>query len=165
MEITKKNISDYILGEMSNWVVEHMPLDNTYSRGFEFDYDDRHYKTEPNCDKDGKLIVTVDVTTWEGILSYAKHYYGTMTVRVDTVSGNRYGFGYFGDVKIPKEKQTLKLELRRPVTEEDIDSNDFDALELGLGTCRFNSEQELKEVAEKVFSILFDTSKCKLVYK
>lgn len=164
-KITRENIDKY------TYVIEgkipDKPIDDHFGEGFGFDLDGKHYETKPSLDRDGKLDVIVNITSWIGIVSYAQHYYARMTAIVHNSNGNGTISGYMGGIEIPEENKTLTIELGRPLTEEENKEINNPESSLYLyepfgRILRFNTREDCLEVIHGVFDALFDKEKCNL---
>ena len=166
--IKRENFSKFILTGISGKIPEKLPIGNTFGRGFEFEYDGKRYHTEPCLNKDGKLRVFATLSTWEGIVGGASHYYGHIQVVVNNKGDDgRIIGGYMGGIKIPKENETLELDVCRPLNEDEIaqitdPNSSFYGYEEELPTVRFNSREDALDAIYGVFNALFDVSKCEL---
>ena len=162
-KITNENIRQYVRvmsGELPN-----TKINNHFGEGFEFQCDNETYHTKPLLNKDGKLIVMATITTWIGCLSYAQHYYASMLVIVKNTNGKQTISGYMGGIEIPEEFETLKLDLCRPLNDEEKaqinnPDSDFYLYEPDGYTLRFNSFQDCEKTIQDVFDFLFDRDSC-----
>ena len=166
--INRENFSKFILTGISGKIPEKLPIDNTFGCGFEFKCDGELFHTEPWLNKDGKLRVVATLSTWVGIGGGASHYYGHIQVNVNNKgeSGRIIG-GYLGGIEIPKENETLELDICRPLNEDEIaqitdPNSSFYGYEEELPTVRFNSREDALDVIHGVFNALFDVSTCEL---
>ena len=113
-----------------------------------------------------KPQVKLDISSFRGISIGAIHYYGKLKADgIKFVDGEGNGhFGYLGESvrNWPKEKQDLydssyHIEIVRPVTQEEIDKDPmrWDGYCAGWETNGFESIEEIKKIAQKVFKARF----------
>lgn len=111
---------------------------------------------------------TLEITTWQGISANAIHYYGKIKIQgVNMEYDNHPGRStscYKLQDNLPLCGWSYGLTLQRPITQQDKDEDEkatceadirFKHQPIGRLTDRFNTVEELIELAKEVFSARF----------
>ena len=93
--------------------------------------------------------VTLKISTWIGLSPGAVHFYGTLYVNgLKFIDPNGRKHNFMGAHKLPKNTESIYIELKRQLTKKDIDSERFDDYDIGDYT---NTDTEIKDFAKKIF--------------
>lgn len=115
-----------------------------------------------------RLVVNLEIKSFKGISPGAVHYYGRLNYEGPSITDGEsiYG-GYISEAYEAMGREvtylygTLKIGVKRPVTEEDI-SNDpsrWEGYEVGDSTESFNTKNTLLGVASNIVKLRFPDCK------
>lgn len=107
------------------------PLPASIGEGFTFQHED--YKTKKMLDyiaeadrKDGKRVLTFEITTFIGMCGGACHYFckAHSYIHLHEVGNPNHTIGgYLGGIEIPRESENLEFDLGIPLTEAMIEED------------------------------------------
>ena len=155
--ITKENLSDYT--DIRGNINVDLPIKANVITDMRFDKEGKTWVGCSRTDKDGKIIVRLDTSTYKGIVAGAKHYYGRLVFTLFYANDGTKGI--FWDA--PKPKVPEEIELKWPLTEEFLSTqntndpySDYYMYEAGFSTSRFENSNDLIDIAKAVFEFIFD---------
>lgn len=156
-----KNISEY---DIKDFV---LPITDDFGNDLRFtNVSGKKLKSYVSREKNGYREVKLDIHSYRGAIG-AIHYYGRLkSYSLHFTEENdkecRSSIGGYGTVGVPDiYKDFFELELKRPVTREDFnDDKEFETdrwhgYDLGDLTNAFYDEQEIVDLAKKIFKCMF----------
>lgn len=109
------------------------PLSVTFDEGIPFEskgYDEKSYgpaitvRDPRNFDCNGLRVAHMEISTWRGISCGAQHYYARIRFSGTTFrqpDGQPHPRAYTYPNGMPREAEGMEIEVRRPVTQRDVD--------------------------------------------
>lgn len=131
-----------------------LPIPSDIGEGFRFSLNGKRYVTSGERTKEGKRKLQFDISTFRGISFGAIHYYCLVYSYISNRDIERGGCvcGYLGGIKIPRENESIRFEICRCVTQEEINKapERWRFYQAGDLTNAFESMKDLEEAIAKV---------------